>query len=132
MANGANSEEDVTDHTFESRQLPDGKIVRLMKNAAGIVVGEDLTSLGRTIENRSFDQVTGALVTRTIYEHDGRRKPLRRTTYDADGDMMLMQERGSPPVVGDRYRGERPFHVYSKKKADPAGTDNSGASPRRV
>ena len=116
MANGGDFDEDDQEYTFESHRRSDGKPVEVMKNRAGIVVSEKLLSGGRVVEALSFDEKDGKLSTRTLYEWDQGRKPLRTTTYDAEGDVVMSQERDKPPVTGEFYRGEKPFHVYPKKK----------------
>ncbi len=127
MANRRDTDE-VKDYTFESHQRPDGKIVKRTKNLAGIVVSEDLTSHGRVIESKSFDHQTGAFTGRAVYEWDEERKPLRTTEYDAEGDVVWIQERGQPPSVGEFYRGAKPFHIYPKRR----GPNNSPeATPGR-
>ena len=40
----------------------------------------------------------------------------RALTMLAEGDVVMSQERDKPPVTGEFYRGEKPFHVYPKKK----------------
>jgi hypothetical protein len=53
---------------------------------------------GRQVEEYRFND-DGALRKRIVYVHDGSRKPLLTTAYDASGKVIFRQERGKRPEV---------------------------------
>lgn len=97
----------------------EGKKIRRLFDAAGVLFEESVCDdRRRKIEKKSL-RADGSLSGITLFEYadevDWRYKKM--TQLDPEGDIILIQERGSPPVIGELYRGEKAFMVYPKKKA---------------
>ncbi len=110
-------ENQESDHLFEGKKNSDGTTQELMKTRAGVVVSESFYDRDhRLIERRDYD-AAGNVTGRAVYEQDGQRKPLKTTSYDRDGNVVFVQERGKPPIFyGEHQAGAPTFMRANNQK----------------
>lgn len=99
-----------TDYVFDEEKFPDGTTRTLIRNKAGVLIGEEFRDRNnRRTESRAYDE-KGNLTNRTVYEQDGGPKALKITSYDAEGNLVFVQERDRPPIFHGKYKeGKPPF-----------------------
>jgi hypothetical protein len=122
MANG-DDEHDEPPSFREKRVSRHGKVVRQTFDLDDRLLEEAICDAqGREVEVTRFDR-NGKIYEVVLYEFadekDWRAK--KTSSFDADLDLIMSLERGSPPIIGDLYSGEKPFHIYPKKKKPTLG-----------
>jgi hypothetical protein len=117
MANG-DDEHDEPPAFREKYISRGGKVVKQTFDLDDWLFEEAICDVqGRAVEVSRFDK-DGKIYEIVVYEFaddkDWRAKKI--TSFDADLDLITSQERGSPPIIGELYSGEKPFHIYPKKE----------------
>lgn len=117
MANGDDDHDEPP--TFRDQRISrGGKVVRQTFHLDGHLFEEAICDArGREMEITRFDR-DGKIHEIVIHEFadDKDWRPKKTSSFDADLDLIMSLERGSPPIIGELYSGETPFHIYPKKK----------------
>ena len=67
--------------------------------ATGITVMESIMDERRREVQKTFFDDQGQMTKRVVFEYDAERKPRLTMVFDREGNVVMKQERGKPPVI---------------------------------